>query len=110
MTAKLSSEEMEGMSEAERLWEREQKGQHPRGLRGWSELEICKKHRASPVAQQQIPPATQEMPVLSLGPEDPRRRQWQPSPVFLPGKPTGQKSLAGYSPCGCKEPDTTAVT
>ena len=25
---------------------------------------------------------------------------WQPTPVFLPGKPHGQKSLAGYSPWG----------
>ena len=23
---------------------------------------------------------------------------WQPTPVFLPGKPQGQRSLAGYSP------------
>ena len=28
------------------------------------------------------------------------RRKWQPTPVFLPGKPHGQKSLAGYSPGG----------
>ena len=32
--------------------------------------------------------------------EDPWRRQWQPTPVFLPGKPHGQRSLAGYSPWG----------
>ena len=37
----------------------------------------------------------------------PQRRKWQPTPVFLPGKSHGQKSLAGYSPCGCKESDTT---
>ena len=35
------------------------------------------------------------------------RRQWQPSPVFLPGKSNGQRSLVGYSPCGRKESDTT---
>ena len=34
-------------------------------------------------------------------------RKWQPTPVFLPGKFHGQKSLAGYSPWGCKESDTT---
>ena len=34
--------------------------------------------------------------------------EWYPSPVFLPGKPHGQRSLAGYSPKGCKESDTTA--
>ena len=26
------------------------------------------------------------------------RRKWQPTPVFLPGKVNGQKSLAGCSP------------
>jgi len=33
----------------------------------------------------------------------PWRRKRQPSPVFLPGKPHGQRSLAGYSPCDHKE-------
>ena len=37
----------------------------------------------------------------------PWRRKWQLMPVFLPGKPHGQRSLAGYSPWGCKESDTT---
>ena len=26
------------------------------------------------------------------------RMNWQPTPVFLPGKSHGQRSLAGYSP------------
>ena len=26
------------------------------------------------------------------------RREWLPIPVFLPGEPHGQRSLAGYSP------------
>ena len=30
------------------------------------------------------------------------RRAWQPTPGFLPGESSGQKSLAGYSPWGCK--------
>ena len=30
----------------------------------------------------------------------PWRRQWQPTPVFLPGKSHGQGSLVGYSPWG----------
>ena len=30
-----------------------------------------------------------------------RRRQWQPTPVLLPGKSHGQKSLVGYSPWDC---------
>ena len=32
----------------------------------------------------------------------PLRRKWQPTPVFVPGKPHGQKSLAGYNPWGHK--------
>ena len=28
------------------------------------------------------------------------RRKWQPTPVFLPGKSHGQRSLMGYSPWG----------
>ena len=35
------------------------------------------------------------------------RRQWQPTPVLLPGKPHGWKSLVGCSPCGLEESDTT---
>ena len=45
--------------------------------------------------------------VRSLGQEDPLEKEWQPSPVFLPGEFHGQRSLAGYSPWGCKESDTT---
>ena len=35
----------------------------------------------------------------------PWRRAWQSTPVFLPGESHGQRSLAGYSPWGCKELD-----
>ena len=35
------------------------------------------------------------------------RRQWQPTPVLLPGKSHGQRSLVGCSPWGCKESDMT---
>ena len=52
-------------------------------------------------------PAMQETQLWSLGQEDPWRRKWQPAPIFLPGKSHGQRSLAGYSPWGCKESDTT---
>ena len=34
-------------------------------------------------------------------------RQWQPTPVLLPGKSHGQRSLVGCSPWGCEESDTT---
>ena len=40
----------------------------------------------------------QETWVQSLGWEDPRRREWQPTLVFLPGESHGQRSLVGYSP------------
>ena len=42
----------------------------------------------------------QERWVWSLGQEDPQRRKWQVTPVCLPGKSHGQRSLAGYSPWG----------
>ena len=37
----------------------------------------------------------------------PWRRQWQPTPEFLPGESHGQRSLVGCSPWGCRESDTT---
>ena len=40
----------------------------------------------------------------------PKRRELQPTPVFLPGKSHGERSLTGYSPQSCKELDTTEVT
>ena len=35
------------------------------------------------------------------------RRQWHPTPVPLPGKSHGRRSLVGRSPWGCEESDTT---
>ena len=37
-------------------------------------------------------------------------RAWQPTPAFLPGESHGQRSLAGYSPQGRKESDTTEAS
>ena len=37
----------------------------------------------------------------------PWRRKWQPTPVLLPGKCRGRRSLVGYSPWGHKESDLT---
>ena len=37
----------------------------------------------------------------------PWRREWQSTPVLLPGESHGQRSLVGYSPWGRKESDTT---
>ena len=36
-----------------------------------------------------------------------QRRQWQPTPVFLPGKSHGRKSMVGCSPWGRYEQGTT---
>ena len=37
----------------------------------------------------------------------PWRRKWQPTPLFLPGKSHGQRSLVAYNSWGPKESDTT---
>ena len=50
-------------------------------------------------------PAVQETQVFSWVRKIPWRREWLPTPVFLPGEFHGQRSLAGYSPWGCKELD-----
>ena len=34
-------------------------------------------------------------------------RKWQPCPVFSPGESHGQRNMAGYSPWGWEESDTT---
>ena len=75
--------------------------------------------RDSLVAQMvKNPPAIREMWVPSLGWEDPLekgraihysilwRRKRQPTPVLLPEKFHGQRSLVGYSPWGHKESNT----
>ena len=45
----------------------------------------------------------ENLPPNSLVKKIPWRRKWQPSPVFLPEKFHGQRSLAGYSPWCCKK-------
>ena len=60
-----------------------------------------------------IPPVVQEMQemwVQSPGQEDTLEEEMQPAPVLLPGESHEQRSLAGYSPWGCKESDRTKVT
>ena len=39
-----------------------------------------------------------------------RRGQWHPTPVLLPGKSHGQRSLVGCSPWGHEESDMTEAT
>ena len=40
----------------------------------------------------------------------PWRRKWQPTPIFLPGKSQGQRSLVGYSPWGLQRVIYNLVT
>ena len=51
-------------------------------------------------------PAMREIQVRSLGREDPWRRKWQPTPVFLPGESHGRRSLKGYRPPGVAKSQT----
>ena len=50
------------------------------------------------------------MRVQSLGWEDLLAESVATTPVFLPGESRGQRSLAGYSPLGCKELDVPEAT
>ena len=52
-------------------------------------------------------PTVRETWVQSLGREDLLEKEMATTPVFLPGKSHGQRSLVGYSPWGRKESDTT---
>ena len=45
--------------------------------------------------------------VLCLSSTFGQRRQWHPTPVLLPGKSHGRRSLVGCSPWGCGESDMT---
>ena len=56
-------------------------GRLPRQLRGEESACECRRCRFDPWVR-----------------KIPRRRKWQPTPVFLPGKFLEQRSLAGYSP------------
>ena len=49
------------------------------------------------------------MQVWSLGWEDLPEEGTETTPVFLPGEPYGQRSLADHGPWGLKELDTTEV-
>ena len=51
------------------------------------------------------PPAVEETRFDPWVGEGPWRREWLPSPVFLPGKFHGQRILVGHSP-GITELDT----
>ena len=53
------------------------------------------------------PPAMQETQVDPWVGKIPWIRDWLPTPAFFPGESHGQRSLAGYSPWGRQESDTT---
>ena len=50
---------------------------------------------------------TDSLFVISYVPEIQWRRRWHPTPVLLPGKSHGRRSLVGCSPWGSEESDTT---
>ena len=71
----------------------------PGGMSGKEPTSQCRK-----LHETQIRPWVRKIPY---------RRKWSPTPVFLPGKSHGQRTLAGYmglQPWGCKELNTTEVT
>ena len=45
-----------------------------------------------------MPTNTGDMRLIPGSERSPWMRKWQPTPVFLPEKPHGQRSLAGHSP------------
>ena len=64
--------------------------------------------RDSPMAQMvKNLPAMQVTQVWFLGWEDPLRRKWLPTPIFLPRESHGQRRLASYSPWSRTESDMT---
>ena len=50
------------------------------------------------------------MQVQTLGQEDPLEKKMATTPVFLPGKSHGQRSLVGYGPWGHKRVGHNLVT
>ena len=54
-------------------------------------------------------PANAEMQVQSLLQKIPWRRKWQPTPVFLPGKSHGQRSLGATVHGAAKESDMQII-
>ena len=57
--------------------------------RGWSASLLAQQYRTW------LPMQEMEKQVQFLGQENPLERKWQPTPVFLPGKSYGRRTLAG---------------
>ena len=49
-----------------------------------------------------LPANAGDMGLIPGSERPPWRRKWEPTLVFLPAKSHGQRSLADYSPCGCR--------
>ena len=74
----------------EATWQQQQQWEFPWWLR-WQNICLqCRRPRFDPWVR-----------------KIPGRRKWQPTPVLLPGKSHGLRSLVAYSPWGRKESDTT---
>ena len=68
----------------------------PRWLKGKESACQCRRHR-----RHEFDPWVGKIPW---------RSKRQPTPIFLTGESHGPRSLAGYSPWGCKESNTTEAT
>ena len=66
--------------------------------------------RLQSMRSQQESDTTERLSLIPDIKEECQRRQWHPTPVLLPGKSHGLRSLVGCSPWGNEESDTTEVT
>ena len=71
---------------------------------------VCDGHLLTIRMEQNIGGYFNENSLLQEVCDDQKTRKWQPTPVFLPGESHGRGQLAGYSPWGRTESDTTEVT
>ena len=67
------------------------------------------KHSFAKIDDRYVWPGACHLPVSTLESNSVvvQRRQWHPTPVLLPGKSQGRRSLVGCSPWGREESDTT---
>ena len=69
---------------------------------------LSKFHKTTSERWQRTPGTQKDSPIsLKGGRTKYRRRQWHPTPVLLPGKSHGWRSLEGCSPWGCWGSDIT---
>ena len=71
--------------------------------RGWTQALSIEGVKSYPLTAKEFPVSAFQwlLNILNITRVyDPRRRKWQPTPVFLPGESHGQRSLEGYSAWG----------